>query len=100
MKAVSQDILSKLTPLISSLGDDTALSRTEIAQLSVTVNQYLKGPYGNFIIKVAEVLHQHEPTTGPSPGEQTIAVHEQWTAIDAVLSRSELDLIDHITKYG
>lgn len=100
LKGIIREYILKLIPLISALGRNQALNSTEIAQLSVVINQYLKGPFSVYLINVLEVINGREPFVGPLPRGRSMKGHEMWTNMDTVLRRAELELIDHIIRYG
>lgn len=101
MKGMVSDKVSKLVSIMRGLGSDGALSSAEVAQLRAIVNQYLKGPYRVFLIRIAKVLVGREPLVGPLPLRRTHgSLHEKWRGHDAVLSRQEIELIDQIIRYG
>lgn len=101
IKAMISDHLEKIQAIINILGRDGALLSGQKAQVRVLINQYLKGPYRTFLLSILEIKEGLRPHIGPPVlGELSRGLHESWSSFDAILSRAELELLDHIIRYG
>nr|DAZ90606.1 TPA_asm: RdRp [Nebalia bipes mitovirus 1] len=101
-KSISKDTTSKVIGLLRSLGGERGLSQSERAQLGVLISQYIKGPSRYYLVELASLLESRNPEIGPSPEGRfpNTVKHENYSVLDSVLSRRELELIDQILRFG